>query len=611
MRNIKRFLCLFTAIFVVAASFSPLVSASSSSSSSANNFSFRSFSGQYYLTRDADNRSVLQIDETLVAEFPDYDQNHGIERAIPVSFDGHPAFYGKLTATRNGSYEPISSTSIQNNYEVFQIGDKNSYVHGVQTYELSYELRDVTYANLADGQWQVFAWQSNGDAWKQLFGAVSATLTIDPALVGSIATSEAGGYARCFSGVLTNFREQSAGDSSCKISKLAQNKYQFTASNVYSSETLAFGIDFKDGTFAPFKMSAGQISAIVFGIILAITLVGALVFLIILAITRGRNAKTNKAIIPQYEPPANLDIVTLAHIYNRSTTKVLTAVLLGLATRGNIKIIEGESKGVFNKSTFSIELVSTDGATDIERQYLSTLFPDGATTFDFSDTKNHPEIGQSLGTILTAKNGEVERSSFYKPRKSMYIAATIILTFAILVMILCLVLFTQPWLAFTVATVIMVISAVLAGTNILMAIVMFCLRPLSVEGAEIRDAMLGLKLFMTVAESERIKILQSTKGTERYVSDGKTIVKLYEKLLPFATIFGIENSWAKVLEVQYTDGTEPSWYYGNAPFNAAVFATSMSSFSSSVNSYSSVSSSSSGGGFSGGGAGGGGGGGGW
>ncbi len=77
-------------------------------------------------------------------------------------------------------------------------------------------------------------------------------------------------------------------------------------------------------------------------------------------------------------------------------------------------------------------------------------------------------------------------------------------------------------------------------------------------------------------------------------------------------MFGLEKSWAKVLELQFQDeGYLPDWYVGSTAFNAMVFSNSLNSFNSAMNSYSAPSSSSSGGGggFSGGGAGGGGGGG--
>jgi len=84
---------------------------------------------------------------------------------------------------------------------------------------------------------------------------------------------------------------------------------------------------------------------------------------------------------------------------------------------------------------------------------------------------------------------------------------------------------------------------------------------------------------------------------------------------PYAILFGIESEWTRVLGKYYEqENVTPDWYVGSTMFNAAVFSSAVSSFSTSAAASSTYTSSSSGGssggGFSGGG-GGGGGGGGW
>ena len=43
-----------------------------------NNFVIRDFQADYYLDKDSEGRSTLKTVELITAEFPDYDQNHGI-----------------------------------------------------------------------------------------------------------------------------------------------------------------------------------------------------------------------------------------------------------------------------------------------------------------------------------------------------------------------------------------------------------------------------------------------------------------------------------------------------------------------------------------------------
>jgi uncharacterized membrane protein len=133
----------------------------------------------------------------------------------------------------------------------------------------------------------------------------------------------------------------------------------------------------------------------------------------------------------------------------------------------------------------------------------------------------------------------------------------------------------------------------------------------TVQGVTLREYLLGLKLYMQMTEADRIKVMQSPRGelTEKIdTSDTARLVKLYEKLLPYAMLFGIEKDWAKEFAALYTE--TPEWYSGHSGFSAAYFAGSMASFgAASTASFTAPSSSGSGG--SAGGGGGGGGGGGW
>ena len=141
-------------------------------------------------------------------------------------------------------------------------------------------------------------------------------------------------------------------------------------------------------------------------------------------------------------------------------------------------------------------------------------------------------------------------------------------------------------------------------------------RVLSEKGAELRDHLNGLLLYIRVAETDRIRVLQSPEGAERTpvdTTDRGQMLKLYERVLPYAVLFDEEKRWAKELG-EYYDQSPPDWYSGTGAFTTAAFASSIGSISTTTASAFSGSSSSSGGssgGGSSGGGGGGGGGGGW
>jgi uncharacterized membrane protein YgcG len=156
------------------------------------------------------------------------------------------------------------------------------------------------------------------------------------------------------------------------------------------------------------------------------------------------------------------------------------------------------------------------------------------------------------------------------------------------------------------------------GLNILPWVAIFALaalgrrRPLTTKGSELREHLEGLREFIRVAEADRLQMLQSVSGAERVTtSDGAAIVKIYEKLLPYAVIFGLEKEWANEIAKYYDTTEPPDWYSGTNGFAIGAFAAGIGSLSSSVStSYSSSGGSSSSGGGGGGGSSGGGGGGG-
>ena len=175
--------------------------------------------------------------------------------------------------------------------------------------------------------------------------------------------------------------------------------------------------------------------------------------------------------------------------------------------------------------------------------------------------------------------------------------------------------------AFSVISFIAVISIVII--NIVFVIIM---RAPTVHGRKIMNEIDGFRLYLEVAEKERMNM-----ASEHLVGEPEMSVKRFETLLPYAIALGVEKPWAQYFESELArnaisdvpNGYNPTWVTGSgfSPSNIgtdmAALATGMSAsmmaaqaISSSSSGFSRRSSGGGGGGFSGGG-GGGGGGGGW
>ena len=129
---------------------------------------------------------------------------------------------------------------------------------------------------------------------------------------------------------------------------------------------------------------------------------------------------------------------------------------------------------------------------------------------------------------------------------------------------------------------------------------------MSKRGVLAKENILGLREYIRVAEADRIKFHDAPEKNPQ----------LFEKLLPYAMVFKLENKWAEEFKDIYIN--PPDWYSSptGSSFNSMLFVSSLNSFTSSANS--AIISASrgaagggsgfGGGGFSGGGGGGGGGG---
>ena len=132
----------------------------------------------------------------------------------------------------------------------------------------------------------------------------------------------------------------------------------------------------------------------------------------------------------------------------------------------------------------------------------------------------------------------------------------------------------------------------------------------TLKGRSIMDELDGFKMYLSVAEKERMNMFNPPEKTP----------ELFEEYLPWALALDVEQEWTEqfstILEQagEEQSGYSPTWYSSQRPFTSKSLASSLgSSLASTISSSSRApgsSSGSGGGGFSGGG-GGGGGGGGW
>lgn len=292
------------------------------------------------------------------------------------------------------------------------------------------------------------------------------------------------------------------------------------------------------------------------------------------------------------------------------TTKAIPAEVLEQAVAQSIRIVEGPASWL-GKGKLTAELVDPSRADGDGRMLLDGLFPQGVPGETYQFGTQDTRFSGVAQKILAAAEAELKNRGLRRFVPGATRAAPIIVGGVGMLAVAALgagalVANVHP----AVPLIVMAVAVV-----IFFAIVGLCVRkPLTAQGAETRDHLLGLEQFIAWAEADRIRMLQSPQGAERVavdVDDPRQKLQLYEKLLPYAVVFGQEKQWSKELAVLYTavGATGPYWYHGTGAFDASSFASGIGTLSSAAMSSSSTSGGSGGGGGAGGGGGGGGGGG--
>jgi uncharacterized membrane protein YgcG len=557
-----------------------------------NDFHISNYDISYTLDKDSAGHSHLTTKETITAEFPSYDQNHGIERAILKDYNGHSTRLHIDTVRDTAGNRLGFTTYSSGGNEVLRIGDADRYVHGRQTYVITYDQQDVT-AYFSDTNDDEFYWNTDGVQWSVPIDTLHAKLHVTP----SAAAAQTGSVA-CYQGFYTDKQN-------CDFAQTSPGTYEVSATNLAAYQNVSIAVGFKPHTFAAYVATTGERLMRLWLISLGITLVLSLLLIIYIVFRYKR--QTNRAnerttVVPEYVPPKDISITAAAELYPRAKG-VFTAQLLDLAVRGYLKIYQTRQKSFWHSAQYQLEIVRDIQDLKAEEQEVLTDLFDSTTVgskFDMNRIKNSTSIRLRLSDNQKKVRKNVRGTYGLRARNKQQTAWFTKLAVGLVV------------LSFLTLSPPLLVAALVAS------IMAFTLWPVTDTGLATYQYLEGLKLYIKTAETDRIRYLQSPEGAEKIgnvnVNDPAELVKLYEKVLPYAVLFGLEKDWNKQLGKYYENSnTQPYWYSGNAPFNAAVFSSGISNFATNTayaNAGSSTSGGSGGGGFSGGG-GGGGGGGGW
>lgn len=550
-------------------------------------FEFESFSADYYLARDAEGHATLRTVETFVARFPNFDQNRGMIRAIPNDYDGVP-LHTRVQSVVNerGNDVPYEET-IDGGFTVLALGT-DDYVHGRTTYTISYTQQNVVRA-FTDTNDDELYWDTNGTGFNQPFGTVSARVHVDSALTEFLTGNNA-----CYQGV-------QGSTETCEITHVPDATGDlFTASvrNLGPGENLTVVVGFTFGTFVQVPpdeptdgdpgqnflperpmLDAAPWWSTLGGIVLTVLAALASAFTIVWRFITPASAKGKGIIIPQYTVPKDLNLLESADLIGRRWTGV-PAQIVSFAVRGKLRILDYPVTN--SGAKYTLQLLDVSGVDDQERDLLVAVFG-GLTIGAVQEVGVVDDVAaRAISAVAADSRRRVLNRGFKKKRKS--------------------------WIGFALAGVMAVLTLVALGLAIasfefrspgglgyfaffftFLAIpicIGFAWRPavLTPSGAERNDYLLGMRDYLQLAEADRFRMLQSPEGAERVRAEGFDIanpvdkVKLYEKLLPFAVLWGVEREWARELTIQYGDQA-PTWFVSRNGFDPVLFSVALNTLS--------------------------------
>ncbi len=551
-------------------------------------FSFDSFDSVFELSLDNKNRAVLLTTETLVARFPEYDQNHGIRRSIPESYLGKDTHVNVISVTdENGAVRPFETSSDGTFMDVVSRAPDDAYVHGLQTYVITYRQFDVIGDFSKTTKFDEFYWDINGDGWAQPFGRVTATVNLDAKLARILHPDQ----ISCYQGV-----KDSSAPCSDKQFVSAQEPIVFTANNLEANQTLTIALPFTYGTVSHADPAYFDHPGSWLQLAAALGIFGVLAWGLMFRLRRLKNAEGRPFIIAEYKAPTEPSLPEIA-ILTHHSQRWIAATITWLAVNGYLTInhIEESRSWMLERTERS--------ATDVKvQEQLAALFDAGAPVvrLDKHRSTQMQRLNAALTSYFRAKTSALNKSPYFRQTTwgSRLVAMLAGTFFAILAI------GGGGWLGTDgYGDQYVPLALFFCFLTFVTFLILVSKRPLTAPAAEIRDHIKGLELYIHLAEADRLKFLQSPQGALR---EG-TVLKVYEGLLPWAVMLGEEKEWSKVLQVYYQDET-PAWMVGAS---VGAFGASFNDFSSfTQTSLAAAAASTSGGSGGGGGAGGGGGGGG-
>jgi len=502
----------------------------------------------------AQRDGTVEVTETIDARFDR--PKHGIFREIPVRYDVNGHLYDlrlHLLAVTDGSGRSLTrSVTDTENLVVIKVGDADRTLTGPQTYVFRYR---VARAILWEGDHAVLRWNATGTEWRVPIGGAVVTVTLPVPLDDRQVQYDA--WTGRYGAKQKDFTK----------SRVDPQTLQFVTGPLKAGEGISVEVAMPDSAVEKPSLTTRlrwwTADNFVYGLVPAWLAVGLGFWSL-----RGRDMPGLGTVVVNYEPPDGLGPAEVGTLVDeRVDLRDVSAVLIDLAVRGFLTIEEVKKPGFLGSSTDYVirRRHSPTGLKGYERAVYDKVLR-GRDVVELSDLQNKfydalPGIKDELYQGLTGAGYFVGRPDRIRLTYLLFglfaAAATLVLAAGV-----------QSAL----------IGRVFVGPLVITGL---CLIPIvwrtsrvmprrTTKGRIAWEKIRGLEEFISRAEVDDLRE-QERQG-------------VFERLLPYATVFNLTSRWSKAFEGLYKE--PPDWYRpaGDGPFTMYGFGSSIDRSISRMNS---------------------------
>lgn len=553
-------------------------------------FSYDSWDLSYQLSLDAQGRAHAEVTEELVAQFPEHDQNRGIIRSLPDRYQGAPAAPEDISVTDGSGNEVPFEVEDDDGFRSILVGD-DSFVHGEQTYVISYTVDDVMHAA---EQADEFYWDLVPADRNQDIGTVTADITMGPQLTAALTGSSA-----CYVGTPGSTQSCTSVQKPGERSGAQQAVFSVEHDSLPGGHALTAAVGVDPGTVTQPPEREDSFALDVLPLLLAGTsaLLAGGGCLAVWGMVRRRRRRPDERTPVEYGIPQGMTPLIAGPLAGAAQNP-LVPTILDLAVRSAVRVIDAEEKpGWFSKNQKpAVELLDPQLAEDpLETQLLEGLFPDLRPGDVFTFPQHDKTFTKAAQKVLKdSRQALLDRGLMTRVRhRGAALAGAAALLPLIATGVLIIIGASRDNAVMT------GISVVIGLLSVMLAVIaMFKHRVHTPEGAALRAQLQRVHQMLKASEGERLQMMQSYSGAgRRAAAPGESadagVVEVYDRLLPYAVLFGLQKEWAAVLSSSYANHQLPAPVWYPALFNdgAQGVESSLNSMLSSVSSAASTASS--------------------